>query len=146
MSNEYERNRTQRRGGGRARLSLDFESGDSRYQIEPVDDLTPEKLYERRWVLTLLDQVLQRLRTEMASKGKEHYFDQLKTALTGDATAAEYQQSGKALGISVSAAKQAAYRMRKRYRQLFREEVLRTLSDEQELEDELGHILEILEK
>ncbi len=144
LAGEWQKGRARKRGGGRAILSLDFDSGESRYQIEPADHLTPEKLYEQRWVLTLLDHVLDRLQVEMVETGRRQYFEQLKTAITGDATAHEYEQAGRALGITAAAAKQAGYRMRKRYRQLFRLEVLRTLADGGDVDDEILQISEIL--
>lgn len=122
-------------------MSLDFESGESRYQIEPFHELTPEKLYERRWVLTLLDQTLERLRLELAAAGRAEHFEQFKDVLTDEATVADYERAAEALGITPAAAKQAAYRMRKRYRQLFREEVARTVADEADVDVEIGRLL-----
>jgi RNA polymerase sigma factor (sigma-70 family) len=144
LANEWKKAGAEKRGGGKAELSLDFDSGESRYQIEPSHELTPEKLYERRWVLTLLDQVLERLRIELIEASKGEHFEHLKGALTGEATAADYERAAEALGITPAAAKQAAYRMRKRYRQFFREEVARTVADEAEVDDEIGRLLEVL--
>ena len=121
-------------------MSLGFDSGESRYKIEPSHELTVERLYERRWVLTLLDQVLESLRIELAEAGNAEHFEQLKAALAGEATAADYDRAAEALGISSATAKQAAYRMRKRYRQLFREEVARTVAHEAEVDDEIGDL------
>jgi RNA polymerase sigma-70 factor (ECF subfamily) len=144
LANERHKARAEKRGGGKPALSLDFDSGESRYQIEPSHDLTPEKLYERRWVLTLLDQVLDSLRIELAEAGKEPHFKMLKGALTGAMTSADYEQAAEALGISSAAAKQAAYRMRKRYRELFRMEVARTVADDSDVDDEIGRLLETM--
>jgi len=144
LANQWQKARADKRGGGRIALSLDFNSGESRYQIEPSHELTPEKLYERRWVLTLLDRVLQSLRIELAEARKADHFEQLKGTLMGEAAAADYQRAAEALGITPAAAKQAAYRMRKRYRQLFREEVARTVADETEVDDEIGRLLATL--
>jgi|CXWL01.1.fsa_nt_gi RNA polymerase sigma-70 factor (ECF subfamily) len=144
LANQRHKVRAEKRGGGKAVLSLDFDSGESRYQIEPSHDLTPEKLFERRWVLTLLDQVLDCLRMELAEAGKQPHFETLKGALTGEMTNADYEQAAEALGISSAAAKQAAYRMRKRYRELFRLEVARTVADDSEVDDEIGRLLETL--
>lgn len=144
LANEWARTQSEKRGGGKSPLSLDFESGEARYPIEPAHELTAEKLYERRWVLTLLDQVLERLQTELSETGKADQFEQFKRALTGEANAADYERSAEVLGITPLAAKQAAYRMRKRYRQLFREEVARTIGDEGELDDEIGRLLATL--
>ena len=145
LTNEWEKNRAGKRGGGTVPLSLDFESGESRYQIELTDTgLSPEKLFDRRWVLTLLDQVLGHLRNEVEESGKGPYFEALKSAILGETTMSEYEEAGRELGISASAAKQAAYRMRNRYRQLFRAEVARTLDDESEIDDEMRQIMEIL--
>jgi len=144
LANEWEKARAEKRGGGKVQLSLDFDSGESRYKIEPSHALTAEKLYERGWVLTLLDQVLEGLRIELLEAGKAEHFEQFKGALTGEATAADYQRAAEALGITPAAAKQAAYRMRKRYRRLFREEVARTVADEAEVDDEIGRLLATL--
>ena len=144
LLNEWEKARADKRGGGRAMLSLDFDSGESRYRLEPLDELTPETLYERRWVLTLLEEVLERLRRELSETGKTAYFEPLKIAITGDATAADYGRAAKRLGLTVPAAKQAGYRLRKRYRQLFRAEVLRTVVDETEVDPEIRRMLDVL--
>ncbi len=144
LSNEWQKARAEKRGGGKAQLSLDFDSGESRFQIEPSHELTPERLFERRWVLTLLDSVLESLRIEAVEADKAEHFEQFKGALTGEATAADYERAAEALGITPAAAKQAAYRMRKRYRQFFREEVARTVADEAEVDDEIGRLLAAL--
>ena len=144
LANEWDKTRAAKRGGGKAELSLDFDSGESRYQIEPSHDLTAEKLYERRWVLTLLDQVLECLRIELTQEGKPQYFEQFKTALTGEVTADDSTQAAAALGITPAAAKQAAYRLRKRYRELFRAEVARTVERDEDVDEEIGRLLENL--
>lgn len=144
LANERHKARAEKRGGGKAALSLDFDSGESRCQLEPSHELTPERLYERRWVLTLLDQVLYGLRIELAEAGKEPHFEKLKAALTGEMASADYEQAAEALGITAAAAKQAAYRLRKRYRELFRLEVARTVADDSEVDDEIGRLLETL--
>lgn len=144
LANEWDKTRAVKRGGGKAELSLNFDSGESRYQIEPVHELTAEKLYERRWVLTILDQVLECLRYELTQAGKPQYFEQFKGALTGEATADDYTQVAAALGITPAAAKQAAYRLRKRYRELFRAEVARTVEHEEDVDQEIGRLLSVL--
>jgi len=111
---------------------------------EPAHELTPEKLYERRWVTILLDQVLERLHGELEAEGKGNHFDELKLALLGEAAAAGYERAGEALGLSPAAAKQAAYRMRKRYRELLREEVARTVAGDDKIDDEIGRLFECL--
>jgi RNA polymerase sigma-70 factor (ECF subfamily) len=144
LTNERLKARAEKRGGGKAALSLDFVSGESRCQIEPSHELTPERLFERRWVLTLLDLVLDYLKIELAEKGKEPHFEKFKAALTGEMASADYEQAAEALGLTAAAAKQAAYRLRKRYRELFRLEVARTVADDSEVDDEIGRLLESL--
>ncbi|MBI3861535.1 MAG: sigma-70 family RNA polymerase sigma factor [Planctomycetia bacterium] len=145
LANEWHKARTDRRGGGRAALSLDFAAAESRLQIEPSHELTPEKVYERRWVLTLLDNVLEALRLELAQAGKLDEFEQFKSALTGEMSAADYDRAADALGITSAAAKQAAYRMRKRYRGLFRDAVAQTVAAGEDLDEEIGRLQAILE-
>jgi RNA polymerase sigma factor (sigma-70 family) len=145
LINEWNKNLAAKRGGGKAELSLDFDSGESRYRIEPWHNLTPERLYERRWVLTVLDQVLECLRVELAEAGKPRYFEQFKATLTGEATSEDYDRAAVALGISPAAAKQAAYRLRKRYRELLRAEVARTVDREEDVDQEIERLLSGLE-
>lgn len=133
-----------KRGGGHCTLSLDFAAGDERYRAEPLDTLTPERLFERQWVCTLLDQVLEQLRSEQAAAGKLDQFAALKGALAGESTAAENERAAERLGISPAATKQAAYRLRKRYRELFRAAVAETVADEAEVDAEIARLREIL--
>ena len=144
LANERHKAQAEKRGGGKAALSLDFDAGESRCQIEPSHELTPERLFERRWVLTLLDLVLEQLRIELAHAGKEPHFEKLKAALTGEMSNTDYEQAAEALGLSAAAAKQAGYRLRKRYRELFRLEVARTVAVDSEVDDEIGRLLETL--
>jgi RNA polymerase sigma-70 factor (ECF subfamily) len=144
LANEWGKARAEKRGGGKAELSLDFGSAESRFQIEPFHELTPEKLFERRWALTLLNQVLENLRSELAQAGKRHHFEQLKVALTGEATADDYTRAAAALGITPAAAKQAGYRMRKRYRELLRQEIAQTIAHEEDVDDEMRRLLDNL--
>jgi hypothetical protein len=90
-------------------LSLDFDSGESRYLIQPSHDLTPQRLYERRWVLALLDQVLDSLRIELAELGKEPHFENLKGALIGEMTHSDYELAAEALGITCRGGATSSY-------------------------------------
>jgi DNA-directed RNA polymerase specialized sigma24 family protein len=58
LSNQFDAQRAQKRGGGRLFLSLDFKAAEEQYRIEPVDRTTPEVLFERKWALTLLNRTL----------------------------------------------------------------------------------------
>lgn len=144
LANERHKSHAEKRGGGKALLSLDFDSGESHCQIEPSHELTPERLFERRWVLTLLDLVLDQLRIELVEQGKESHFEKFKAALTGEMANTDYEQAAEALGLTAPAAKQAAYRIRKRYRELFRLQVARTVANDSEVDDEIGRLLESL--
>ena len=144
VSNERDKGRAKKRGGGQNVLSLDFAVGESRCQIQPSCEVTPETIFERRWVLTLLDQVLDRLRKELVESGKDAQFEKLKGALAGEMTQPDYEQAAVALGMTTAAVTQTAYRMRKRYRELFRQEVARTVETDADVDDEIGRLLELL--
>jgi len=144
LNNEWQKARRQKRGGSQRILSLDFDSAESRLRLEPYHDATPERLFERRWVLTVLNQVLEALRVQLVRDGKAAHFDQLKNCLTGEATSADYDRAAEALGITPAAAKQSTYRLKKQYRQLFRDEIARTLADQRDVDDEMGQMLKNL--
>jgi RNA polymerase sigma-70 factor (ECF subfamily) len=143
LANEYDRLHALKRGGGRRLVALDALAADSRWQSEPAHDLTPEKLFERRWALAVLEQVLTRLEAEHAAAGKTPLFEALKPSLTGAAEATQ-AELGARLGVSPGAVKVAIHRLRRRYRQLLREEIGHTVADPAEIDDEIRYLLSCL--
>ena len=144
LANEWKRQRAQKRGGGRIPLSLDFGSAEDRYLREPADEHTPEMAFERQWAVTLINTVLARLREEFTAAGKERLFKQLKSFLAGPATDASYTQASKALQMSEAALRVAAHRLRRRYRELLREEIAHTVSTPTEVDDEIHNLFQAL--
>ena len=140
LSKEWEMNRAQRRGGGKSPLSLDFDFGDSLFAVEPTGGLTPEQIYERQWAITLLNRVLERLEREMGQAGKRLQFERLKEFIIGSTGEATYTETAKDLGMTASAARMAASRMRQRYRELLREEISQTLSSPEDVDDEIRQL------
>lgn len=143
--NEREKERAIKRGGRVRTLSFDPCDAESRYGIEPVDRRTPEDAFNRRWALTVLDAVIGRLQQEHAERGQGPVFEVLKGALTGDATEG-YAALGAKLGLSEGAARVAAHRVRKRYRELLREEIAQTVSDPSLVEEEMQDLLTCLSR
>ena len=137
LANEWNKAKAQKRGGGRSRLSLDFDAGESRYAVEPADELTPQRLYDRQWAETLLDHVLGRLRQQYVRAGKEKHFEILKNFLTGRNASVSHAAAAQQLGISEGAAMVAAHRLRRRYRELLRAEIAQTVADPSDVEDEI---------
>jgi DNA-directed RNA polymerase specialized sigma24 family protein len=144
LSRQWEKARAQKRGGGRAKLPLDFSTADSKYSFEPSGGLTAERLYERTWSITLLAQVMERLREEFVQAGKSDQFDELKEFLIGDHSGRTYANAAEQLQTTEAAAKMAVSRMRKRYRELLREEIAHTVDREDEIEDEIRSLFESL--
>jgi RNA polymerase sigma-70 factor (ECF subfamily) len=135
LSNERDREHALKRGGGRVPLSIDRTAAEGCYGREPSHDETPERLFERRWALTLLEQVLARLRGEYETAGKGRLFERLKGHLTGGGEA--HAQAAAELRMSEGAVKVAVHRLRQRYRDLLRDEIAQTLTDPAEVEDEV---------
>ncbi|MBM4081881.1 MAG: sigma-70 family RNA polymerase sigma factor [Planctomycetes bacterium] len=144
LANEWDKSRAQKRGGGHTLVALDTQTAENRYRLEPVDTMTADRIYERRWALTLLDEVLKRLREEYAADGKAKLFDQLKVTLTGERSAIPYAQVGTQLGMSEGAVKVAAHRLRQRYREALRAEIAETVASPGEVEGELRHLFAVL--
>jgi RNA polymerase sigma-70 factor (ECF subfamily) len=141
LTNEHERKQAIKRGGGQRLLSLDFDSGETRLNREPTDTLTPERLFERQWTLTLLEHVLHRLESEMTASGKSRQFDVLKPFLAGAEAGKSYGDAAAQLEITEEAARQAVHRLRTRYREILRWEVARTVADPADVEDEIRGLL-----
>lgn len=140
LADELGRLQAQKRGGGRIPVFLDAQSAEERYRLEPVERLDPEKLFERRWAVTLLNRVLDRLETEFVKAGKARLMEQLRQFLLEDDGSVTYREVAARLGMSEGAVKVAVHRMRQRYRNLFRDEVVQTLADPAEAEDEMRQV------
>lgn len=124
-----------KRGGGIA------EAGESRYSLEPQDDRTPEKLFEKQWALTLLDRVFARLQDEFASAGKSRHFERFKGFLNGEAPGVSYKQAAAELGMTEGAVKVAVHRLRGRFHEIMREEIAETVADPAEISEEIRYLL-----
>ncbi len=144
LTNEWRDARAQKRGGGRPLVSLDAALAEDRYRLEPVEPLTPEKVFERRWAFTVLEMAMERLREEYEAQGKAALYAELKSAISSEAEQASYAEKAARLNQTVNAVKMAALRLRRRYRELLRAEVANTLGDESEVDQELRHLLAIL--
>ncbi len=144
LANEWDKGQAQKRGGKQQVISLDHDSAESRYGLEPSHDLSPDKIFERRWALTLLEQVLANLREEYHADDKSDLFDQLKTTLTGESGSKPYATIAERLGMTEGAIKVAAHRLRHRYRELIRAEIAQTVSSAEDVDDELRHLLSVL--
>jgi RNA polymerase sigma factor (sigma-70 family) len=137
LANEWDRHRAQKRGGGRCALSIDFETAEDRYRREPGHNETPETIFERRWALLLLENVLARLREEAIQSDKMKDFERLKVFLTGEPPTATYAQLSAELGTTEGNLKVAVHRLRRRYRELLREEIAQTVGDAEEVDQEI---------
>jgi len=144
LANEWDRRKALKRGGNRTHLPIDSQSAETRYGLEPAHDQSPEKLFERRWALTLLDQVLQRLREEFAAEGKVEQFDHLKVTLTTDRHSVPYAELGARLQLSEGAVKVAVHRLRQRYREVLRAEIAQTVARPEDVEGEIRHLFAAL--
>jgi RNA polymerase sigma factor (sigma-70 family) len=140
----HEHEHRQKRAGDRLHVSLDGLSARDRYRYEPIEPATPEQLFERRWALALIDNALQRLRTETSAAGHERLYEELKGAIQGDKAARPYATIGQTLGISPGAVAVAVCRLRRRFAELCLEEVAHTVVEPAEVEDELNHLLQVL--
>jgi RNA polymerase sigma factor (sigma-70 family) len=136
VANEWDRERAQKRGGGIRPISLEGATPEERYLLEPVEYDTPEKLYDRRWALTLLENALARLESEFGRAGKSKIFEMLKPCITGEGSRS-YAELASSLGLSEGAIKVTVHRMRERFRALMQEVVAETVSEPQEIEEEM---------
>jgi len=140
LADELAKLQAQKRGGGRTMVFLDALSAEERYRLEPVEQMDAEKLFERRWAISLLERVLERLEGEFVAAGKGAAFERLRDFLLGDRGSVTYHDTASALGMTEGAVKVAVHRMRQRYRELFGEEIAQTVADPAEIEQEVRHV------
>ena len=143
MSDQRDRRNAQKRGGSHSVISFDSLDAETRYRLEPATDLTPEKMFEKQWALSLLGQVISRLQADLAAEGKAALFEALKDTL-GGSRSTSYANIGAKLGITEGAVKVAVHRLRRRYRALLREEIAQTVADSDEIGDEIRYLLSCL--
>ena len=145
LSNERKKEQTLKRGGQYTFVSLEEALAEDRYQAEPVNEMSPDQLLDRRWALTALGLSLQKLRQEYERSGKATQFEALEAHLSGAKEApCSFAEIGAQLGMTDAAARQAAFRMRCRFGELLREHVAQTVASPQDLEEELDHFRAIL--
>jgi RNA polymerase sigma factor (sigma-70 family) len=144
LCNERDRARAKKRGGGRGTLSLDFGAGEERLGREPINMDTPEKLFERRWALTMLENVLSRLRAEYDVQGRQTLFAALKGALAGEKSPRGYGALANELKMTEGAVKVAVHRLRRRYRELLHDEVAQTVTDRAKIDHEIRELFAAL--
>ena len=141
LANEHQRDQARKRGGGTRFVSINMDDGERRLKLEPSHNWTPEHEFERRWAVTLLEQVLNHLQADYASKGKGDLFDRLKPFLTADDEAESYSAIAADLDMTAGAVKVAVHRLRQRYRDLIHQEVASTVASEGDADDELAQLL-----
>lgn len=144
LANEWHKSRAAKRGGGCTMISLDDQDAEARYLREPADSMTAERLFERRWAMTVLDRVMKRLREDMLAEGKADLFEVLKNHLSGAGEVLPFAEAGERLGISEGAARVAAHRLKKRYRQLLRDEIAQTVVSPTDVDDEIRYLVRVL--
>jgi len=142
VADEADRQRARKRGGG-AIVPLEVSSGEERYQREPAHDETPERIFERRWALSVLDRAVAKLREEFVEHGRPEHFDRLKVFLLGQSDA-PYAALAHEMNTSEGTLKVAIHRLRKRYRDLLRREIADTVADPAEVESELRYLAAVL--
>ena len=144
LANDAARRRTQKRGSGVTFLPLAFDDAEGRYRIEPEESATPEKLYERRWALTVVDRVLNELRREWQANGREAEFDELKSCLLGLNPSGGYAAIAGRLQTSEGAVKTAVHRLRRSFQAALRKDIAETVSDPGDVDDEIRYLVRAL--
>ncbi len=145
LANEWDKQQTLKRGGGRVHFSMDFPRAESRFQVECADGETPEAIFERQWALTLLQQVQGQLRTEQEKRGKGHVFERLQGFLAGKNSESTMAQAAAELGMSEVAVKVAVHRLRARFGELLRLKIQSTVDTPDDVEDEISHLFRVLQ-
>jgi RNA polymerase sigma-70 factor (ECF subfamily) len=144
LANEWHRSQAKKRGGGAPHFSLDAVTAEERYQLDPADESTPEKIFERRWAEAVIDSVTRRLQQEFAEAGLSDRFEALKVFLLAGDEPPSYAEVARQLNLTEGATRTAIYRMRQRYGQLFRDEIAQTVSSPEEMEEEIREFFAVL--
>jgi len=144
LVNEWKRAGRLKRGGGVEFLSLDANVAENRYAAEPANESNPDAAYEKRWAVTLIEQVLTVLRQEFNAADKARLFEELKGFIWGDKSAASYAEIAGPLNLTEGTVKVAVHRLRQRFRQLLRAEVAHTVARPEDVDGELRHLIAVV--
>jgi RNA polymerase sigma factor (sigma-70 family) len=144
LANERQKANRLKRGGRHSFISLDAATAEERYALEPADLASPDKLFDRRWAMMILERVLARLQAEQAELGAAERFEALRSTLLGEPRAETYDKLAGRFAVAESTVKSWVHRLRQRYRELLREEVARTVAGPAEVQEELRHVLRAL--
>lgn len=144
LNNEWDRARTAKRGGRNEMISWDAQSAEQRYQLEPVHHESPERIFERRWALTVVESAIKALREEYRAGGKGELFETLHVCLSGERSSESYAELATKLGLSEGAVKVAVHRLRQRFGDALRLTVRQTLGPAEGVEEELSHLISVL--
>ena len=145
LTDEQRRAMAIKRGKGKRLIPFEGLRADDRIEMEPVDPVTAEMIYERRWASTVLEHVLSRLKDEYHAAGNAALFDSLKELLPDEPGAPSQAEIAARLGMTENAVRQAFYRFRQRYQSLLREEIAHTVATPGDIEDELRHLIAVVE-
>lgn len=146
LSKQRERERAQKRGGGRPLLPLDFAKGEERYRREPTHEVTAERLYEQHWAIAVIERVLDQLRERYRQAGNEALFERLKDHLTGQETGRSYREIAGDLGVSEATYKMSVHRARRRFREMLLAEIAQTVETPADVESELRDLFQAVRK
>ncbi|UCD49925.1 MAG: sigma-70 family RNA polymerase sigma factor [Phycisphaerales bacterium] len=144
VADERDYAQASKRGGGARALPLDFGEAEARYALAPSDTLSPEEFFDRSWALAALQQAMAKLKAEYAEAGKEHLFERFKGSLQVDANVASYRDMAADVGMSAGAARVAVHRLRRRFRDLVRQEIAQTVSEPAEVDEEVNYLFAVL--
>jgi DNA-directed RNA polymerase specialized sigma24 family protein len=144
LANEWDRSNALKRGGGQTAVPIDLVEVEGWYGPATVEAATPERLFERRWALSLLEHVIAKLRAEFDDAGRAEQFDTLVVFLNREAGADRYQAAAERLGMSYGAIRMAVHRLRRRYRELLRAEISSTVDTPDQIDDEIRFLLSTL--
>ncbi len=143
LAHERERAGALKRGGGETPISLDADQAETRFNLEPADERTPEVLYERQWAITLMERAMTALRKAAEENGDPERFGQLKAYLTGSEPHIPHKEVAERLGMSEGSVRVAIHRMRKQYGEVLRHEIAETVADAEQVDDELRYLLTV---
>jgi RNA polymerase sigma-70 factor (ECF subfamily) len=144
LANQWDRSHALKRGGGAIAISIDAVEAERWYVPAATDAATPERLFERRWALSVLEHVMARLRAEFVATGREEQFERLMVFLNRDSDRTRYEAVATQLGVSSGALRMAVHRLRRRYRELLRSEIAQTVSSPDQTDEEIRFLMTTL--